>query len=323
MPIVWRVLGIGFAVVLAVAIVRTLADQDWSVVPVLLGQHDPAVVGLLLAGALVSATCGPLLGMLAWRRILLELGPPVSLVKVMRIFFVGYLAKYVPGKVPGMVATAKVAMAAGVTLPRLIGAGVLTMGLVYLTGLVVGLLAGVEVLGGQAGWLLLAAVPIATVVVWPGMFTWLARAAARLLRRPPPGWSPSARGLRWAVVFQALSWPVAGLHLWLLAIAMGAPPGRSLLLCVGGFSLASVIGMAAMFTPDGLGVREAVLLAALASLLPLPAATMVALASRLVTTVAEVVLGGAALAVAEAINRRDVHIGGDREPSDALAEQRS
>lgn len=302
--VIWRVLAVGFAVVVVFAVARALADQDWSVVPVLLRQRDPAEVGLLLTGALVTATAGPALGMLAWRRILLELGPPVSLVKVMRIFFVGYLAKYVPGKVPGMVATVKVALAAGVTLPRQLGAGLLTMALAYLTGLTVGLLAAVEVLGERAGWLLLAAVPIVAVVAWPGMLTRLARTAARLLRRPPPARSPSARGLRWAVAFQALSWPVAGLHVWLLAVAMGAPPVRSLLLCVGGFSLAAVVGMAAVFTPDGLGVREAVLLGVLASVLPLPAATLVVLASRLVTTVAEVVLGGAALTVAEVIHRR-------------------
>jgi glycosyltransferase 2 family protein len=302
--VLWRLLAAGFAVVVAVAVGRALAGQDWSVVPVLLRQRDPVATGLLLAGALVTAAAGPLLGMLAWRTILLELGPPVSLARVMRIFFVGYLAKYVPGKVPGMVATIKVAMAAGVTLPRMLGAGVLTMVLVHLTGLTVGLLAGVEVLGGRAGWLVLAAAPIVAVVVWPGTVTRAGRLATRLLRRPAPVHSPSARGLRWAVATQTLSWLVSGLHLWLLAVAMGAPPARSLALCVGGFGLATVVGLLSVVTPDGLGVREAVLLAALAAVLPVPAATVVALASRLVTTVGEVALGGAVLAIAELRQRR-------------------
>jgi glycosyltransferase 2 family protein len=56
--------------------------------------------------------------------------------------------------------------------------------------------------------------------------------------------------------------------------------------------------------PDGIGVREAVLAAALVAVLPAPAATVVALASRLVCTVSEVVLGAAALAVAEVLHRR-------------------
>lgn len=302
--LLWRVLAAAFAVVVVVAVGWALAGQDWSVVPRLLRQRDPAQVGLLLAGALLTATAGPLLGMFAWRAILLELGPPVSLARVMRIFSVGYLAKYVPGKLPGMIATVKVAMAAGVTLPRMLGAGALTMLLVYLTGATVGLLAGVEVLGDRAGWLAVAAVPIVVVVIWPGTVTGAGRMVLKLLRRPDPTWAPGAAGLRWAVAAQTGSWLVAGVHLWLLAVAMGAPPARSLLLCVGAFCLATTLGLLAVFTPDGLGVREAVLLAALAVVLPMPAATVVALASRLVATVGDVVLGGAALAVAEVVQRR-------------------
>jgi hypothetical protein len=301
----WRLLVVGFGLVVAVAIWRALAGQDWSVVGVLLQRRDRGQIGLLLTAALLTAVAGPLLGMLSWRTVLLECGGPVSLARVLRIFFVGYLAKYVPGKLPGMVAAVKVAMSNGVTLPRMIGAGVLSMVLVHLTGLTVGLLAGVEVLGGKAGWLVLAAVPIVVVAWRPDLVTRAGRLATRLLRRPAPASAPSARGLRWAVAVQTGSWLVSGLHLWLLAVAMGAPPARSLALCVGAFSLATVVGMLAVVAPDGLGVREAVLLAALAAVLPVPAATLVVLASRLVTTVGEVVLGGAALAAAELLQRRE------------------
>jgi hypothetical protein len=300
----WRLLAVGFGLVVAAAVGHALAGQDWAVVGDLLAQRDRAQIGLLLAGALLTAMVGPWLGMVSWRRVLLECGPPVSRPAVLRIFFVGYLAKYVPGKLPGMVAAVKVAMNNGVTLPRMIGTGVLSMVLVHLTGLTVGLLAGAEVLGRRAGWLALAALPIVVVVWRPDLVTRAGRLAARLLRRPAPAVSPSARGLRSAVAVQTLSWLVSGLHLWLLAIAMGAPPARSLLLCVGGFSLATVIGLLAVVVPDGLGVREAVLLAALAAVLPVPAATLVVVASRVVTTVGEVVLGGAALAVAEVTQRR-------------------
>lgn len=299
----WRLLAVVFAVVVAAAIGRALAGQDWSVVGDLLQQRDRGQIGLLLAGALLAAMVGPLLGMVSWRSVLLECGRPVALAGVLRIFFVGYLAKYVPGKVPGMVAAVKVALNNGVTLSQMIGAGVLSMALVHLTGLTVGLLAGAEVLGGDAGWLALAAVPVAAVLWRPGLVTWAGRLATRLLRRPAPASTPTARGLRWAVGAQTGSWLVSGLHLWLLAVAAGAAPGRSLLLCVGAFSLATVIGMLAVVVPDGLGVRETVLLAVLAAVLPVPAATLVVVASRLVTTVGEVVLGAAALAAAELRDR--------------------
>ena len=114
----------------------------------------------------------------------------------------------------------------------------------------------------------------------------------------------SARGVRLSVGWQTLSWLISGVHLWLLAIAMSAPPARALPLCVGAFAVATVVGLLAVVMPNGIGVREAVLLAALTAVLPVPSAAVVALASRLVSTVSEVVLGGAALAVTEVLHRR-------------------
>ncbi|MFJ8581763.1 lysylphosphatidylglycerol synthase domain-containing protein [Micromonospora sp. NPDC093277] len=300
----WRMVTVAFGLVVTAAVARALANQDWSVVAVLLRRRDGAQIGLLLAGALLAAMVGPLLGMLSWRAVLLELGPPVSPARLVRIFFVGFLAKYVPGKVPGVVAAIKVATANGVTLSRTLVAGTLSTLLVHLTGLTVGLLTGAQVLGGQAGWLVLPALPVLVAVCWPGVLGHTARLVLRLLRRPEPAAAVSGRAVRVAVLWQTLSWLVSGLHLWLLAVAMGAPAGRALPLCVGAFGLATVVGVLAVVVPDGLGVREAVLSGALALVLPVPSAVAVAVASRLVTTVGEAVLGGVALGAVTVVHRR-------------------
>ncbi|SBT42666.1 lysylphosphatidylglycerol synthase domain-containing protein [Micromonospora narathiwatensis] len=300
----WRLVAVVFGLAVTAAVARALADQDWSVVAVLLRQRDGTQIVLLLAAALLAATAGPLLGMLSWRAVLLELGPPVSPTRVARIFFVGFLAKYVPGKVPGLVAAVKVATANGVTLSRMLVAGTLSTLLVHLTGLTVGLLTGAQVLGGRAAWLVLPALPVLVAVCWPGVLGRTAHLVLRLLRRPEPDVSVSGRAVRVAVAWQTLSWLVSGVHLWLLAVAMGAAPGRALPLCLGAFGLATVVGVLAIVVPDGLGVREAVLSGALALVLPVPSAVAVAVASRLVTTVGEVVLGGAALGAVELIHRR-------------------
>ncbi|MFJ6194816.1 lysylphosphatidylglycerol synthase domain-containing protein [Micromonospora sp. NPDC092111] len=300
----WRLVTVVFGLVVAAAVGRALAGQDWSVVAVLVGRRDGVEIGLLLAGALLAATVGPLLGMLSWRAILLELGPPVSRIRLLRVFFVGFLAKYVPGKVPGVVAALKVATANGVTLPRMLVSGTLSTLLVHLTGLTVGLLTGAQVLGGRAVWLALPALPLVVAVCWPAVLGRVSHLVLKLLRRPEPARPVSGRAVRVAVAWQTLSWLVSGLHLWLLAVAMGAAPGRSLPLCVGAFGLATVVGVLAIVVPDGLGVREAVLSGALALVLPVPSAVAVAVASRLVTTVGEVVLGGAALGVVELVHRR-------------------
>ncbi|SNS87075.1 hypothetical protein SAMN05216276_101850 [Streptosporangium subroseum] len=300
----WRVLVIAFVLVLVGTLGATLAGQDWSVVAVVLAQRDSGQIALLLAGALLASTVGLILGFLSWRVVLLELGSPVSGPRVARVFFVVFLSKYVPGKVPGLIASAKVATANGVGLARLMSTAALSMSLVLLTGLTIGLLAGVQMLGAQVAWLAAAAaLLIVVVLVRPQLVNHGANLVLRLLRQPDPR-SASARGIRLAVVAQAVSWLVTGLHLWLLAVAMGADPLRSLGLCVGAFTLATTVGMLTVVIPDGIGVREAVLAAALTVVLPAPAAAVVAVASRLISTVSEVALGAAALAAAEVVIRR-------------------
>jgi len=293
-----------FVLVLVGAVAVALAGQDWSVVAVVLARSDGGQIGLLLAGALLASTAGLGVGFLAWRVVLLELGPPVSGPRMLRVFFVGFLSKYVPGKIPGLIAMTKVATANGVTFGRWMGATALSMSLVILSGLTIGLLAGVHLLGTQVGWLVAAALLIVVVLVRPKLVNEGAYLLLRLLRRPDPAKAASARGVRLAVVVQSVSWLVTGLHLWLLAIAMGAEPVRSLGLCVGAFTLATTVGMLAIVIPDGIGVREAVLTAALTVVLPAPTAAVVALASRLVSTVSEVALGAVALGVAEVMIRR-------------------
>ncbi|MFF5112606.1 lysylphosphatidylglycerol synthase domain-containing protein [Streptosporangium sp. NPDC000509] len=300
-----RALTAVFALVLVGAVATALAGQDWSVVSVMLAGSDGGRIGLLLAGALLISMVGLGFGYLAWRAVLFELGPPVSEPRVARVFFVTFLSKYVPGKVPGLIAATKVATANGVGFGRLMSTAALSMSLVLLTGLTIGLLAGVHMLGTQVVWLVVAAtVLVVVVLVRPQLVNHGAHLLLRLLRRPDPTRSASARGIRLAVVSQAVSWTVTGLHLWLLAVAMGADPVRSLGLCVGAFTLATTVGMLTVVLPDGIGVREAVLTAALTVVLPAPAAAVVAVASRLVSTVGEVALGAAALAVAEVAIRR-------------------
>ncbi|OON32009.1 hypothetical protein BSA16_07950, partial [Micromonospora sp. Rc5] len=64
---------------------------------------------------------------------------------------------------------------------------------------------------------------------------------------------------------------------------------------VGAFALATTAGTFAIFVPDGAGVREVLVVAALSTVLPLPAAVTAAVASRVLSTLAEVLTAGLAL----------------------------
>lgn len=301
--VAWRLLGAVFVVALVGALGLVLARQDWTAVAAAVGQQERGRLWLLLGGAVLAASVGLLPAVVAWRAVLLDLGPPVRNAHVVRIFFVFFLARYLPRGL-GLVATFAVARTGGVGLGRLASAMVLNTAVVAMTGLTVGLAAGPHLFGPHAAWLALAPVLTVGLMVRPGLVNRGARLLARLFRRAEPAGSVSARGIRSAVLAQSLSWLVSGLHLWLLAVLMGAP-ASSLALCVGAFSIATVAGMLAIVVPDGIGVRESILTGALAVVLPLPSAAAVALTSRLVTTLADVLVGPTALAAAEFARRRE------------------
>ncbi|MFC6082687.1 lysylphosphatidylglycerol synthase domain-containing protein [Sphaerisporangium aureirubrum] len=286
-----RVLTGAGAAVLLVFAWYALGDLDWSV---LTAVADPGDLVLLGAAFAVNAL-GLALAMLAWRALVVALGSPLDVRTGARIYFVGVLAKFVPGRVWTLAANIRMGQAAGVPPARMATVYLLITLTAVLTGVAVGLVAAPAVLGGAGLWTALAVVPLAVLLARPGLVHRVAVAAARVLRRPAPQREADAAGIRRTIVGQALSWVVAGVQLWLVAVAAGAPPLRALPLCLGAFSLAAVAGTLVVVVPDGLGVREAILMGALAALLPLPAAGAVVVGSRLVCTLSEVACAGAVL----------------------------
>lgn len=299
-----RGLTVGVFVVLAGAVAWALRGQDWSALVAVVEDRHPGYFALVALGAMVVNALGVVLSMMAWRAVLSGVGERLGAVAAARIFFVGQFAKYVPGKVFGAVVTVQMGRSVGVPTVRMVSAWLLTLIVATLTGATVGLAVAFHVLDGSAYWLALAGVPVVAVLVRPALVDRAALVAARVLRRPPPSAQVSGRGVRRAVVAQLGAWLVGGLHLWLLAVVMGADPVPALPLSVGAFSLAAIVGMVAVFAPDGIGVREVVLLAALSVTLPVPVASVVVLVSRVVVTLSEMLAAGVGLLVTEILRRR-------------------
>jgi uncharacterized membrane protein YbhN (UPF0104 family) len=88
------------------------------------------------------------------------------------------------------------------------------------------------------------------------------------------------------------SWFVAGTAFYVLLLALWpATPFVAWPICIGIYAIAWDIGFVSFITPSGLGIREAAIVALFALALPLPTglASIMALLSRLVSTIAEVV----------------------------------
>ena len=118
----------------------------------------------------------------------------------------------------------------------------------------------------------------------PRVLALLVRLLLRVARRPLPDTRLSAGAVLRVASATLAATALAGLSVAALAVDVGADGWAVVPLAMGAFAAASAAGLVAVPVPAGAGVREVVLVAALLPVLPLPAATVVAVASRLVLT---------------------------------------
>ncbi len=267
----------------------------WSEIVDRLGDQHPAVV----LGALALALAGVFLSFLLWRGTLTTLGSTLPVRSGARLFFVTQLGKYLPGAVWPVVAQMRMGRELGVPRQRMALAFLLTLGLSTLVGILVGVAALPALLRAEGRLVLLGllALPLLGALLVPRVLNALLGLGLRVIRRPGLDQPLTGRDVSRGVGSALLFWLVYGGHVWLLAVGLGADPLAALPVAIGGFAIAFSLGPLLVVLPAGAGVREAVLVILLASVLPTPAATAVALTSRgiLMLTDGLLALGAAAV----------------------------
>jgi uncharacterized membrane protein YbhN (UPF0104 family) len=121
-------------------------------------------------------------------------------------------------------------------------------------------------------------------------------AAFRLVRRQPLEQPLSWRGLLLGSGYQGAGWLLFSVPVILVARDLGGSGAHLTVLCVAAFTVSWLAGFLFVLAPAGAGVRETLLVALLGSTLTAAPALTVALISRLVMTLADVIVGGIALA---------------------------
>jgi uncharacterized membrane protein YbhN (UPF0104 family) len=122
----------------------------------------------------------------------------------------------------------------------------------------------------------------------------LALARRRLPDFDPADLTPSAGTVVLLVFGYAVYWAITGLAFAALVASMASLAAADIPLVVAAYAAAYAAGFLALLTPAGLGIREGVLVVALAPVLPAGPALVVALVSRVWMMLVE--LAGAALA---------------------------
>ena len=259
----------------------------WSEVRDVIGELSVPALALSALAAIGAVWCG----FLSWRALLVDFGRTVPATGAMRIFFVGQLGKYLPGKVWPILTQARLGRAYGVPGRTSAAAVLVTMLIALGTGVLVTVCA-LPVLGDRTFdtyWWVLLVLPIAAVSLWPPVLNAILARLMRVARRAPLPCPLSLRGIARAVLWSVVSWLLFGVHLWALLADLGGAGVDLLPRAIGAFAGAWVIGFVLAITPAGVGPREVALLVLLGSTVTPSAALVAALVSRLLMTVADLI----------------------------------
>jgi hypothetical protein len=282
---------------LTVAVLAALGlalASRWDAVSGQLGKVSAQAV----AGAFCCDMIGLLFSMVGWRVLLADLGSPLPVGAATRVLFLGQLAKYLPGSsVWAVVAQTELARDFGVPRKRAATAALVLNLVTLVVGLLVALLALPRLLSADApGWLHWSPllVPVGLACLTPPVLTRACDLLLRVLRRQPLDQRFSWAGMAKASGAQFGTWFFYGLQITLLGWSLGADPWQLLPTAIGAFAAAWCAGFLVVVVPTGAGTREAVLTIALAGQLPggSAAALTIAVVSRLLLTVADVVAAG-------------------------------
>jgi uncharacterized membrane protein YbhN (UPF0104 family) len=289
-----RVVRVAFLVV-AAGFCAVFFTSRWDEVRAGLDVLTPvALVVCALAGA--SAIMFSLLG---WRALLMDAGSPVALRPAARIFLVSQLGKYIPGSVWTVVAQVELGREYHVPARRSAAVSLLALSVSTLAGLVTASLAlpFSSMALARAYWWVFLAAPLLIFLLHPRAVAAWSGLAFRLLRREPEPLLLSWRGLGAAAAWAMLTWVALGIHFGVLVRSVAGSRPEIWWLSLGVFALAWVAGFLFVVVPAGAGVREAVLVLGLSSVVSPGGALVLALVSRVVLVVVDVVLAGMALAV--------------------------
>jgi glycosyltransferase 2 family protein len=261
---------------------QSLRDQpiDWKPSPVWIAASVLVVFGSY--AVLIEA----------WRRVVIGMGQKLRFFAAMRIWFLASLGKYVPGKVWAVAGAAVLAQKAGVDPSAAVAGALILQALAMASGATAVALTAQDAfqnLGAEA-------VPIGGAIValsLAGIAVLASQPLLDRLGRMLPASLPRLRAvppamLALAFAANVLAW--VGYGFALLLLARGLLPDVMLTLpqAVGVFTTSYLVGFIALFAPGGLGPRESVFLLMLSGQIGLKPAAALALASRLLLTVTEI-----------------------------------
>ncbi len=290
--------GVALALVAGGFVVRTMV-RDRRQLGDALSAASPGWIFLAVVLAVVGMTAIAI----PWRYAVRAVGEDLPLSQVIARYYLGEIGKYVPGGVWSILGRAELATRWGIPRPAAYGSVLLSLVTLYLAAMTLVVMALPALWGSEdtAALVVVALLPVGLGALHPAVLQRAKALVERVTRHPVdfviPAWGTSV-----SLVFRYVpAWTAIGGATW--AVARALDPHAPLLPVAAAAVLSWVIGFVLVPVPGGLGVREAVFVAAAGSLDPGVAAA-VALAARLVFVLVDAV--GAVIG-ALALRRSAVH----------------
>jgi uncharacterized membrane protein YbhN (UPF0104 family) len=250
-----------------------------------------------VAGAAACGIAGLGCMLLAWRALLAGLGSPLPLPAAIRVMSIGQLGKYVPGAVWALAAQVELARDYDVPRRRSTAASLVAMAVTLVVGLIAAglMLPLTSAHAVRHYWWVLAVTPLAAACLHPRIIKFGLDLVLKVLHRDPLEESAGAAAMARALAWTTLGWLFYGAHAWFLISDFADKGVHTFALALGGYALAWAVGFLIIFFPGGIGPREVALIAVLAPVMPSASALVVALASRVVMTIGDLVWAGTGL----------------------------
>lgn len=300
-----RWFGVAFYVLIAFFAVLYLSTLDWDAI----SQIRPNWGLIAVATALGLAARYWYAGI--WVYFLKNLGAklaPGQVVELLEVYAKSWLGRYIPGSVAWVLGKIYFASKLGISKTRLAISSFLEAVLQIVVVLITAsLLLIVDPrsyeLAGQWVWLLIATAMVGLILVWPPLLSRAVSWLYEFLKGAVLEVSslPTNRTLVTGMLAFAVSSLISGSAFFFVAWAVDPNIGwREFLFILAASNIASAVSMVTIFAPAGLGVREAIQIAALILVMDAETAVVATILMRLLSIVWDALFLGIAKLVRRA-----------------------
>lgn len=268
----------------AISVAITVAIFVWILKPIV--RNWPAVRGQaldqnwwMIGGASVMFAAFLFMRAMTWRRILRGMGHVLRIPPAMRIWSTSELARYLPGGVWQVVGRIYLAKPYGVRGSVTSASQIYELTAFLLANLIVAMgclsFLGYKNLGRMSGvaiaWMIVAAalVPVLMSLLHPRVFHGIVDRVLARLKKPPLQKKLGFRALLRLLLRSVFMLLWQGLAIWVVVHNLLDLPLAKWWVVTGAYCLAWCAGFLAFWAPGGLGVREAVFIAAMDAALPI------------------------------------------------------